>query len=222
MYYFHPSGDSESGLAPVNRYVLVHASKGCPALFPSEVTYNDVRDALDSVPDSNAADGRGTWVGPPRVVRHANSCAFHVARLFRFREDIPFILPTHTDALREQIRNRLEPLTQVRSWTVTASEFSPTVNGTLAWWESGDASITRTRDSYPEGAARFTDPEENPIGPTSSATHPTTPSGGGSGDGWFSWGLLIGGAAVAGGIWYLSSKSASREIVIRTDSKGRR
>lgn len=217
---YNPAGDpAEANLAtPQSREVMVHATKPSAAYFPADLAYADVQRALDTVPDSLAADGRGAWVGPPRVVRHANSMQFHVARVFRFNDNIPFVLPTHLDSLRAQVVNRLEPLTEVRSWTVNATAFNPALNGQLAWWENGSASRSRTRDSYPELAARFTDPEENPTGPTDASTHPTTPIGGG-GVGGFSWGLILGGAAALGGVVYVVSRTRQREVVIRSEPR---
>jgi hypothetical protein len=46
----------------------------------------------------------------------------------------------------------------------------------VQWWESGQASITRTRDEWVTFDQRG-DARENPTGPTSDATHPTPPGG---------------------------------------------
>ncbi len=87
-----------------------------------------------------------------------------------------------TTAGEDVVRRVLEDqarlaLAEVSSgWTVTAQTFNPTTNGAITWWESGQASITRTRDEFPTFDQRLA-PRENPTGPTSAATNP-----GGHGD----------------------------------------
>lgn len=54
---------------------------------------------------------------------------------------------------------------------VRITAFAVAVNGPVAWWQSGEASVTRTRDEFP---ALTTDANENPVGPDA-GTHPTTP-----------------------------------------------
>lgn len=61
-----------------------------------------------------------------------------------------------------------------------AIPYAPAVHGSVAWWSNGQASITRTRDTFPTGSGRV-DADENPIGPTTPETHPTTPGQVGSG-----------------------------------------
>lgn len=102
--------------------------------------------------------------------------------------------------LIDQVRLALDELGG--NWTVTAPTFNPTTNGTVQWWESGEASITRTRDEWVTWDQRA-DARENPTGPTTDATHPT-PVGGNTGRALDSLGELLtplawlGGAALGG------------------------
>lgn len=59
-------------------------------------------------------------------------------------------------------------------WVVNVAPFVPAVNGAVQWWESGEASVTRTRDEWPTFDQRL-QPRENPTGPTVDNT--TNPGG---------------------------------------------
>jgi hypothetical protein len=72
-------------------------------------------------------------------------------------------------------------LAAIGAWdTVQVGEWSASVNGGLSWWScsSGDAtqcaSVTRTRDAFPELGGRA-DPAENPVGPTVPGVTTPTP-----------------------------------------------
>jgi len=199
------------------RTYVVHAVKDCATYFPADVTYAAVQQALDGVA------AFGAWAGPPRLTRMANSCKLHVARVWRFNDDMPVVLSTHTATLRDRTRERLEALTQVNAWAVTADMHNESTNGPLAWWTSGEAARTQTRDQYPEAAARL-DPEENPVGPTSGATHPRSPLDvtGTIAD---SVGVVVALAALgAGALWWFGRGGGDRghELRIRVDRGGRR
>lgn len=209
-----PSGNPTGPHTPAERTFLAHAVKDCASYFPADITYAAAQTALDGVPGVGSV---GSWVGPPRLTRMANSCKLHVARVWRFADEPALILATHRDTLRDRVDAALEALTEVNPWTVEVVPFSENLHGTLAWWQGGDASRTQTRDQYPEGGARF-DPEENPTGPTSDATHPRPPLsvptptalGAGALTGLV---VLMGGAAA---LWYLGARR-SQEVRIRVD-----
>ena len=87
-------------------------------------------------------------------------------------------------------------LNNVGSWQAAGvAPYNQPTNGDLAWWQCTGttpeqcASVTQTRDTFPELAARL-QANENPVGPTSSATGPLTIAGG----------ISDVGQAIAGGI----------------------
>lgn len=70
-------------------------------------------------------------------------------------------------------------------WTVdiapTVSAYSEQLNGPISFWSSGQASITHTRDRFPQTSVTGSpseDQNENPIGPNSAALTPRAPGGG--------------------------------------------
>lgn len=72
--------------------------------------------------------------------------------------------------LRQRLDARLQELSTDFA-PVRMTAYATAINGPVAWWQSGEASITRTRDEFP---ALTTDANENPVGPDA-GTHPTTP-----------------------------------------------
>ncbi len=121
-----------------------------------------------------AAAGDATLVGPPRITRVANvgerfqTCVVAVFSFSSPPSDLQL------SSLRARVGAHLRASQLLASWSAPqSSPFLPARNGDLAWWSSGQAAETRTRDAFPELAGRL-DVADNPIGPTSSATHPTS------------------------------------------------
>lgn len=123
---------------------------------------------------------RGRWAGPPRITRtsHLTEAArVRVAAVYVWGEP-PYDLreplrgeETPADVLRRRVQDEL-PLIPLGVWSpVTVAAYHPEVNGPLAWWTSGEAANTRTRDILGTlaGAAL---PDESPNGPTTPANEP--------------------------------------------------
>lgn len=116
----------------------------------------------------------GAWVGPgPRITR-----ASPIGGRFATKISWLWALPEGmTDAQFEARRRQLtlewtellQDITASAWATIGSSPYSPAVNGSVAWWRSGEAARTRTRESFPETAERFVSPE-NPWGPTTPET----------------------------------------------------
>lgn len=118
------------------------------------------------------------WVGPSaRVTREARvGDRFYTRASWLgawpaegYDTDAP--LASSAEAVRASVAAKLNAL--VSGWTVTAVPYAPAVNGSLEWWRSGAATATRTRGEFPELAGRL-DALENPIGPTTAESHPST------------------------------------------------
>jgi hypothetical protein len=147
------------------------------AFYPSAPTYGPIVAAFQSAALSSDAGG-GSWIGPgPRVTRTA-----HIGERFGTFAAWIYQWPTPpTDAQVESLKSRLQAaLGDVSSgWQpVIVAPYSEGVNGSLAWWRCASggvdcAQVTQTHDEFPVGTGRL-DAEENHIGPTTSATHPTT------------------------------------------------
>lgn len=124
---------------------------------------------------SEANPNWGQWVGPaPRVTRRVQLGA---PRAWQTTGAWLYAWPETQFAAQHQAYMQQQLLDALRAhlgsdWTVTVAPYDPNVNGTLAWWMS-DAATTQTRDAFPTGAARLA-ADENPTGPTTRATHPTT------------------------------------------------
>lgn len=111
------------------------------------------------------------WIGLPRVTRVAQPPAFRttVAALYAWPSSV-VVAPKQAlvDSVARQLR------AQSSDWgPVTWQDYAPGAHGDVEWWRSGQAAVTRTRDEFPTEAGRL-DAAENPIGPTTDATHPTT------------------------------------------------
>lgn len=141
-------------------------------------TADEIAQALERARLPGREDLRGTWIGPsPRVTRQAIAPRF--ATTFAW----PYAWPSRgpwapgaplrelSVALRESVARELG---EIGSWgDVRVMPWSPAVHGEIAAWESGEMSRTRTRDAFPTGAGRL-DATENPIGPTTRDTRPST------------------------------------------------
>lgn len=128
---------------------------------------------------------RGDWLGSaPRVTRTATvgeRFGTTATWVYAWPTDPPpggySSAPPQEAPARELADNVARELaTLSRDWQgVDALAYSLALNGELGWWASGLAAETRTRDQFPTGAGRL-DAPENPLGPTSDATHPTSPA----------------------------------------------
>jgi hypothetical protein len=120
----------------------------------------------------------GDWVGPvPRITRVAViGDAFYTSVAWVYQTPDEAFAQEHSSYIQGTLKDNVTAALQTVSTgfgLATIGPWSEAVNGALAWWQSGDAGVTQTRDEYPELAGR-TDAAENPIGPTSTASHPTT------------------------------------------------
>lgn len=157
--------------------MLVFLAEERSVFDPSAPTYAPIAEAFRSAtlpPDA----GGGAWIGPgPRVTRTAKPGE----RFGTFAAWIYQWPSPPTQAVVDTLRSRLqEALGRVTSgWQdVTFSPYSEGINGQIDWWRcasggSACAQITHTRDEFPFFAGRL-DPDENHVGPTTAATHPTT------------------------------------------------
>lgn len=133
----------------------------------------DINAAFDAAMQSvrGAADTETRWVGPmgARIVRSydTGALAANVTSAANVAQ-----VPSADVATR--LRQALEArLAAVGNWTVAAADYSPAVNGSLDFWTTGQYSITRTGDAFPELGGRF-DAAQNPVGPDSRDTRNST------------------------------------------------
>lgn len=147
-------------------------------------SYNDIATALLGT----TLPGGVRWVGPgPRVTRKTDPLTLH-ANITQFSWPITVDAPTLATAdsiahqtasvvqaaLRGSLFSRVVDSTISSGWsTVTVAPFSLDVNGTLEWWQSGQAVQTQTRDAFFQGLARL-QPDENPLGPDTPLVRPPT------------------------------------------------
>ena len=119
------------------------------------------------------------WVGPsPRVTRALSSAAHtRAAWVGAWPPDTTNRAPPLRavgDAVAEVIANELNARGYFGGpWRVTWVPYVPAQHGSLAWWRDGSAAVTRTRDAFPEFAARLS-AAENPTGPTTPENRPAT------------------------------------------------
>lgn len=119
----------------------------------------------------------GQWVGPsPRVTRKPVLGGFEtdVAWLYAWPDTDYSLqnLPVLKRNLHDQVKDGVKEM----GWTWSDPvliPYSATVHGSANWWATGQASQTHTRDESATGIARLDTPE-NPVGPTTDDTHPTT------------------------------------------------
>lgn len=181
----------------------------------SLVAYAEERSQLESSAPTAAAITEalrrvtfspGAWLGPaPRVTRVARIGVGFLTRAAWVWQ----WTTAHTDdavanVLQDWCRQELGAMPGA-AWTNSVYRFTPALNGTLEWWSSGQAAVTHTRDEFPVLAGRL-DAEENPVGPTTNATHPTTAGDAARAvanrvDDWIPW--VAGAAIVLGGAYVL-------------------
>lgn len=153
--------------------VLVVAEESSAFIYNAP-TYEQIRGAMLAARLGDNTRTDGAWVGPgPRVTRVAQVGALRgfvtrVAWLYGVGDGV--VVPRAR--LRERVAAELD---RVGSWSdVSIVDYAPEVNGSLEWWLTGRASQTQTRDEFATGSGRV-DADENPIGPTTLETHPTSP-----------------------------------------------
>ena len=132
-----------------------------------------IRTALAGVAFTNAE-----WVGPAaRITRRTVVGALH-----GFLTTVAWVLQVDgpltqagADAAALANANLVVPALAGLSsdWsTLAVTPYAPAVNGPLDWWQSGQASVTVTQDDFLTGAQRASVPDDNPVGPNSSAATP--------------------------------------------------
>ncbi len=138
----------------------------------SRVTAAELEAALRSARLGGNERDRGGWVGPrARVTRGWNPFSrgrVSVAWLYGWPTGGPWgEAPPLGQLSRELAGNVARALEGVGgSWQVTALRYDPARHGAVAWWASGDAARTETREEVsvaPDGDS--TAPGENPVGP---------------------------------------------------------
>jgi hypothetical protein len=127
----------------------------------------------------------GRWAGPPRITRTSQ-----VGERFRTTLVGVYVLPPWAgttdapvsisppaasvrNAFARQLLSALRSSQTVPGWQHAVTvPYLPAINGDLAWWASGQAAVTQTREAsdVPTFLARVDTPE-NPVGPTTAATH---------------------------------------------------
>jgi len=163
----------------------------------------------------------GDWIGSgARVTRTAvigERFATRVAWVYGWPAGGPWdpraALGELAAILRARVASELEALGG--SWEVATAPWAEAVNGPLSWWASGAAAVTQTRDEFPVGTGRL-DATENALGPTTGATHPTSPGEAGRGGASvvgevMPW--LLGAGAVAAGGWLWWQWRAARAVI---------
>lgn len=131
---------------------------------PSTVTFNAISEAMRRAARPSS-EGWGEWVGPaPRVTRgRFEGCLFSTTAAWLY--DVPEATTaeqryTVERDLRERLMTHLRIAQSADGfWQVTMINYDPALNGSETWWQSGQASRTRTQDSPDSG------PTENPTGP---------------------------------------------------------
>lgn len=166
-------------------YFVYHASADTMTLWGMPSTADIVAATRGDAVNSFLAGAGGSvrLAGPtPRIVRSTTlgslTSGYHtdVAELIEVDGD-PSGAQSAAQTLADTITQQLQASDS--SWqTGTITPWDAATNGSVAWWEctagsspESCASVTMTRDNIQQGAARTT-PDENPIGPTTSASHP--------------------------------------------------
>jgi len=123
----------------------------------------------------------GGFVGTPRVTRRGGvlSPDFQttVVALYEVPDGTSILRAAAIlQAVRDRVAlwvSRITPV--VGEWSdVSVVRWSEAANGPVAWWRGGEAAATsRTTEDPP---VLSVDPPDNPRGPTTSSSHPTTPT----------------------------------------------
>lgn len=164
-----------------------------------------IRAAFDAALRSilGAGDRDTGWLAPsPRIVRSYDTGALRAN--VTSAVDVAMVLDAAAATVLRQALERT--LAESGSWTVAVNDYNAAINGARDWWQSGQASRTRTQDAFPELGGRF-DAAENPIGPdardvrNSTVTEGVTELAGGvaraAGAGALGIGVIVAGVAIA-------------------------
>lgn len=120
----------------------------------------------------------GQWVGPaPRVTRKSVLGGFETDASWLYAWPDTDYTTQNFEQLKRDLHDRVNDGLQElsSSWSDPALiPYNAQLHGSSQWWQSGLAAQTRTREVPATGIARITDAQENPVGPTTNATHPTT------------------------------------------------
>ena len=195
-----------------------------------------IKDALVASRLAGSEANRGNWIGPgPRITRVISDDAgidehtITVAWLYGWPTGGPYTLTTPpmqaiAAELVAAVATNLNGGTRT-SWEVSSAPYAPAFNGDVAFWQSGAAANTTTKDAPSEGVT------ESPYGPaagTGGATGGTggiTPNGGNGtppspsqgtppAQGMSStakWGIGLGLAAAVGyGVWSMNKSSSGK------------
>jgi hypothetical protein len=152
-----------------------------------ELSWNRSGAALASSVDTNMRRAQmgsdtnpnwGQWLGPaPRVTRHVigpTGRVFQLVGAWVYQWPDTQFATTHQAFMQNQLLESLRTAFG-EGWTITAVPYDPTLHGTVAWWQT-EAANTQTRDSFPGIIGGLMTADENPIGPTTAATHPPSPT----------------------------------------------
>ena len=232
-----------------SRLLMVRATHTVAGATRSIIAFNALRDALTQInwnesptslplPPGISPAMPTRWVGPmPRVVRRGSdlAAAQEMDVAWPLLLEPPAGASDTSVAAAQQNRKAIierqlarisgSPDEPAGGWSgVSLAPYAEAVHGPLSWWQSGYAGRTRTYERQP--TATEVDMQENPQGPNAADLQNPSylewlrdnalPGAG------FSWGLLLGGVVVAGGLLYAISKSSGREVVIRSEGRGGR
>ena len=178
-----------------------------------------IKDALVASRLAGAETTRGNWIGPaPRITRvisddtGIDEHTITVAWLYGWPTGGPYTLTTPpVQAIAAElvvaVATSLNSGTRT-SWEVASAPYVPAFNGELAFWQSGAAANTTTKDAPAEGVA------ESPYGPAAGAGGATGGTGTPPAQGMSStakWGIGLGLAAAVGyGVWYANKSSGGK------------
>lgn len=186
-----------------------------------------IKDALVASRLAGSEANRGNWIGPgPRITRVISDDAgidehtITVAWLYGWPTGGPYTLTTPpVQAIAAElvvaVATSLNSGTRT-SWEVASAPYVPAFNGELAFWQSGAAANTATKDAPAEGVA------ESPYGPAAGAggatggtgTPPSPSQGTPPAQGMSStakWGIGLGLAAAVGyGVWHANKSSSGK------------
>lgn len=150
------------------------SAKESSALQPNAPSASDIRNALNS-----NRFPRSIWVGPaPRITRRINTFSptsgFETYVTWILDVDQVTFVPDLAGGIRDHVAGLLDNISS-RWSTPEVVPYSQSTNGSLSWWQSGDAARTRTALEFPQAGGRF-DANENPVGPDSPDLRPSTTS----------------------------------------------
>lgn len=136
-------------------------------------SYEAIRNALTNVRVPSAS-----WVGPgPRVTRRTEiGSLWGHDTTFAAVTGVEAPTPQQAQAVATQAARQADmALSQISNgWSpVVPQPFAETINGPLSWWQSGQATVSKTRDEFQTFFSRL-ETYDNPLGPDSRAIRPST------------------------------------------------